>query len=169
MPSEIKQLAPARELYRSVGMDPTRLRPSSEALLRRAIQGKGLYRLDPVVDTGNLFSMSSGMPLGLYDLAFIEGEVTLRMGADGDGFEGLRKGRVNVEGRLCLADHRGPFGSPTSDSERCRIRETTSRILFLLYAPASADLSRLSEESGNLIESFSHWNGGRLRERGELG
>ena len=169
VPSEIEQLAPARELYHSVGMDPTRLRPSSEALLRRVIKGKGLYRLDPVVDTGNLFSMSSGMPLGLYDLAFIEGEITLRMGVDGDGFEGIRKGRVNVEGRLCLADDRGPFGSPTSDSQRCAIRETTSTILFLLYAPASADKSRLSKERENLIESFSRWNGGRLSESGELG
>lgn len=167
-PSEIRQLAPARELYRSVGMDPTRLRPSSEALLRRVIRGKGLYRLDPVVDTGNLFSMSTGLPLGLYDLDFIEGNVTLRIGAEGDGFEGIRKGRVNVDGRLCLADDRGPFGSPTSDSDRCRIRETSGRILFLLYAPASADALRLSRDRDGLIESFSHWNGGRPREHGEL-
>jgi len=168
-PSEIELLAPARQLYRSVGMDPTRLRPSSEALLRRAVKGKGLYRLDPVVDTGNLFSMASGLPLGLYDLDAIRGDVTLRMGLPGEGFEGIRKGRVGVEGRLCLADDEGPFGSPTSDSDRCRIREETRSILSLLYAPAGADRDELSRSRDKLIDSFSIWNGGRPRESGSLG
>ena len=167
-PSEIEQLAPARELYRSVGMDPTRHRPSSEALLRRAIQGKGLYRLDPIVDTGNLFSMSSGLPLGLYDRAKIQGDVTLRLGEEGEGFEGIRKGRVNVSGRLCLGDDQGAFGSPSSDSDRCRIREESGNILTLLYAPASSDMAWLRKQGEALVQSFEQWNLGKRVEGGEL-
>lgn len=167
-PSEIEQLAPARELYRSVGMDPTRHRPSSEALLRRAIQGKGLYRLDPIVDTGNLFSMSAGLPLGLYDASRIRGDVVLRLGEEGEGFEGIRKGRVNVSGRLCLSDGEGAFGSPTSDSDRCRIRQETADILYLLYAPASLDSAWLREQGEALADSFLRWNGGKKADSGEL-
>ena len=167
-PSAIPELAPARRLYRSVGMDPTRTRPSSEALLRRVLQGKGLYLLDPVVDTGNLFSLAEHLPLGLYDRDRLEGDLALRLGGSGEGFEGIRKGRINVEGRLCLADARGPFGSPSSDSDRTRIREETSRVLFLVYAPADYPAERLVAQSESLAESFAHWNGASWIEGGML-
>ncbi len=159
-PSRIPLLEPARELYRSVGMDPTRHRPSSEALLRRIMQSKGLYRLDPIVDTGNLFSLASGLPLGLYDREFLRGDVSLRLGRTGESFAGIRKGTVNVDGRLCLADEEGPFGSPSSDSHRCRIREETTRILFVVYAPAGYDAAELLARGEELARNFERWNGG---------
>ncbi len=168
-PSEIPVLAPARELYRALGMDPTRHRPSSEALLRRLLQGKDLYRLDPVVDTGNLFSLIHSLPLGLYDRSRLHGDITLRLGHDGESYEGIRKGRVNVGGRLCLADGSGAFGSPTSDSARCRIRPETTHILALLYAPASYGRSCLSEQAEALAEAFTRWNGGRIGSSGMMG
>ncbi|MBN2170790.1 MAG: hypothetical protein JW819_05685 [Candidatus Krumholzibacteriota bacterium] len=161
-PSEIPVLAPARTLYRRTGMDPTRTRPSSEALLRRVLQGKGLYRLDPVVDTGNLFSLAESLPLGLYDLDRIAGEeVVLRLGATDEAFDGIRKGPVHVAGRLCLADAAGPFGSPTSDSARCRVRDATARLLWLLYAPTDYEPARLAAQGEVLAAAFARWNGGR--------
>ncbi len=168
-PSEIPALAAARELYRAVGMDPTRHRPSSEALLRRVLQGKGLYRLDPIVDAGNLFSLLHSLPLGLYDRTRLRGDVTLRLGQVGECYEGIRKGMVNVEGRLCLADDEGAFGSPSSDSDRCRIRPETERILALLYAPAGYAATRLHDQAMALAESFTKWNTGRVLATGILG
>jgi DNA/RNA-binding domain of Phe-tRNA-synthetase-like protein len=159
-PSEIPQLRPGRELYRAVGMDPTRTRPSSEALLRRVLQGKGLYRLDPIVDTGNLFSLVSGLPLGLYDMSVISGDCALRFGREGEGYAGIRKDRVNVSGRLCIADDEGPFGSPSSDSHRCRVREETSGVLTLLYAPISYPGEKLLARGEELAAAFARWNGG---------
>ena len=159
-PAEIPLLQPGRELYRAAGMDPTRTRPSSEALLRRVMQGKGLYRLDPVVDTGNLFSLVSGLPLGLYDLSTVRGDVELRFGLEGEGYDGIRKDRVNVSGRLCVADADGPFGSPSSDSWRCRVREETDAALALLYAPASYPSVKLLARAGELAAEFARWNGG---------
>ncbi len=169
LPSEIPALAPARELYRAVGMEPTRHRPSSEALMRRVLQGKGLYRLDPVVDTGNLFSLTRSLPLGLYDRDRIVGDVALRLGEEGESFAGIRKGPVNVGGRLCLADDEGAFGSPTSDSHRCRIREDSCRVLTLLYAPLTFESERLRREAGELAASFVRWNGARVEREGWLG
>ena len=164
IPSEIPELAPARRLYRSVGMDPTRTRPSSEALLRRVLKGKGLYLLDPVVDTGNLFSLAEHLPLGLYDLDRLHGDVTLRLGEESEGFEGIRKGRINTGGRLCLSDGERCFGSPSSDSTLTRIRPDTGSILFLIYAPTDYPEGKLAVLCDRLSESFAHWNGGRLIE-----
>lgn len=168
-PASIPVLAPARELYNALGMEPTRHRPSSEALLRRVLQGKGLYRLDPIVDCGNLFSLAHSLPLGLYDREHIEESITLRLGFEGESYPGIRKDLVNVGGRLCLADALGAFGSPTSDSHRCRIRPRTSRVFTLLYAPPSYTAAKLAAAAELLGEAFTRWNGARVGAHGMLG
>ena len=157
-PSEIPALSAARRLYRSVGMEPTRYRPSSEALMRRVLRGQGIYRIDPLVDTGNLFSLVRSMPLGLYDAATIEGDVRLRLGQVGESYPGIRKGKVNVAGRLCLADDEGAFGSPSSDSARCRIRESTVGIVFLIYAPGDFPEELLLAAGDEMLGMFRRWN-----------
>lgn len=143
-PAEIPGLAEARDLYKSFGMSPTRHRPSSEALLRRTLQGKGLYRISNLVDTCNLASLSFLLPIGLYDLALVDGDVRLRLGREGEGYAGIRKDRVNLGGRLGFFDASGPFGSPTSDSARtCTSESTTTALAVVLatgnYATAAMD------------------------------
>jgi len=134
-PSEIEELRYARDLYKSVGINPTKTRPSSEALLRRVMQGKKLYKINNLVDLWNLESLQFQLPVGLYDIANIASErVVVRRGKKGEGFEGIRKGRVNVENRLCVADEAGAFGSPTSDSARTAISESTTAALALIFA-----------------------------------
>lgn len=136
---------PARKLYRAIGLDPTRRRPSSEALIRRAIKGTGLYRINRVVDTCNLCSMDFSLPIGLYDTAEVRWPVSLRLGQEGEGYKGLGKDHVNVGGRWTLADQEGPFGNPSSDSFRTRIRNETKSCTFVIYAPGSYDRARLTE------------------------
>jgi DNA/RNA-binding domain of Phe-tRNA-synthetase-like protein len=128
-------LLPARRLYHSFGIDPSKTRPSSEALLRRILQGKGLYRVNAVVDAANLASLTLLLPVGLYDAGAIRPPVTLRLGLDGEGYEGIRKDRVNVTGRPTLVDADGPFGNPTSDSLRTCVKPATRWVWFFLFAP----------------------------------
>lgn len=148
----------ARALYRKVGLDPTKTRPSSEALLRRVIKGKGLYRIHPLVDLFNLASLESLLPVGLYDLSRVVGdEVVVRIGAEGWGFDGIRKDRVNVAGRLCVADEQGPFGSPTSDSARTSIEGHVESALAIFFAPADGVLGRLRgalERASSLARTY---------------
>src|SRR5271155_1430333 len=113
-----------RAMFRSWGMDPSKYRPSSEALLRRIVQGKGLYRVSNVVDIGNLGSLETGWPFGCYDRSKIAPPVTLRHGATGEKYEGIGKQTWHLEGRPVLADPAGPFGSPISDSTRSMITES---------------------------------------------
>ncbi len=131
---QVQGVAHARKLYRSIGIDPTKTRPSSEALLRRILKGKSLYRIHPLVDLFNLISLKMLTPVGLYELSKIRGNsVTVRIGRPGEGYDGIRKDRVNVEGRFCIADDEGPFGSPTSDSQRTSIEGPMPNALAVFF------------------------------------
>ena len=135
-PGEIEGLAPARRLYRAFGIDPTSTRPSSEALLRRILQGKPFPSINSAVDVCNLCSTSFLLPIGLYDAAKIGGGVTLRQGEPGESYPGIRKDSVNVAGRPVLVDDLGPFGNPTSDSLRTCVTEATTSLFMVIFAPA---------------------------------
>ena len=129
--------AAVRTMYKRVGIDPTKTRPSSEALLRRVRRGDELPRVNSLVDIINWCSLESQLSFGLYDLDRIQGDVTLRLGRDGESYPGIRKDAVHVAGRLTLADDLGPFGNPTSDSARTMVTTATTRALVVIFAPAA--------------------------------
>ncbi len=168
-PSAVPGLREARALYKSFGMDPSRHRPSSEALLRRVLQGKGLYRLGRVVDACNLASLSFLLPIGLYDLARIRGSVRLCVGDDGHGYAGIRKDEVHVGGRLALYDDEGPFGSPTSDSLRTSTDDGTRDLLAVVMATASYPSAAMSANLDLLAALFARHAGTHEAWRALLG
>ncbi len=168
-PSEIPGLAEARDLYKSFNMEPSRHRPSSEALLRRTLQGKGLYRISNVVDGCNLASLSMLLPIGMYDLALVGGSVTLRTGGEGDQYPGIRKGPVNLAGRLGLFDDQGPFGSPTSDSARTCVTQATTAVLAVIMATAAYPRLRMEENLTLFGEIFATHCRGRTTFTAVLG
>jgi DNA/RNA-binding domain of Phe-tRNA-synthetase-like protein len=133
----------ARALYKAVGLDPTKTRPSNEALLRRVLKGEALYTVNTLVDALNLSSVREQMPFGLYDLERVEPPVELRRGRPGESYEDIRKAAVNVDGRPVLSDARGAFGNPTSDSSRTMITLDTRSTLVIAYAPVTAAASRV--------------------------
>lgn len=147
-PGEIPGLAPARELYRAFGIDPTRTRPSSEALLRRVLQGKGLPRILNAVDVCTLCSLRFLLPIGLYDAGRVRGAVTLRRGRPGESYPGIRKDEVHLEGRPVLSDDDGPFGNPTSDSLRTSVTPSTRSLAMVIFAPASYARARVEAHVG---------------------
>jgi DNA/RNA-binding domain of Phe-tRNA-synthetase-like protein len=139
--------ARVRALYRRFGMDPTKVRPSSEALLRRMKKGDPMPRVNSLVDVANAMSIQLQVPVGLYDLDKTMGEeLTIRLGREGESYTGIRKDVVNVAGRLCIADAKGPCGNPTSDSERTMITTDTQRAAWVYFLPVSDDdLDRTAE------------------------
>lgn len=166
---QVPGAADARALYRALGLDPTKTRPSNEALLRRALKGQTLYRISTLVDALNVSSLREQLPFGLYDLDHVEPPLTLRLGTPGEGYEGIRKGRVNVGGRPVLVDASGPFGNPTSDSHRTRIRLETTRALVTCYAPVSCSPERMAVVLDRTRETLTRFCGGRETERHLLG
>jgi DNA/RNA-binding domain of Phe-tRNA-synthetase-like protein len=136
--AEAEPIVAVRAMFRRWGLDPSKYRPSSEALLRRVVQGKGLYNVSNVVDLSNLGSIEMGWPYGVYNRAAISGEIHLRLGAPGEKYEGIGRRIWHLEGRPVLADAKGPFGSPISDSTRTQVSEDVSEILTVIFAPTSA-------------------------------
>lgn len=134
-----------RTLYRKIGLDPTKNRPSSEALLRRVLKGQSLYQINSVVDTCNLCSLRFLLSLGLYDVNKINGNIVLRPGKSGEGYDGIRKDFIHVAGRFTLVDDIGPFGNPSADSARTMITTATTTVLFVVFVPADYATDRLNE------------------------
>jgi len=140
-PAEVSSV---RTMYKRVGLDPTKTRPSSEALLRRVRKGDTLPRINSMVDVCNWCSLEFQLPYGLYDASRIDGDVELRIGRDGESYPGIRKDDVNVDGRITLADSHSPFGNPTSDSTRTMVTTSTTRALLVVFAPRDVDARRLA-------------------------
>jgi len=146
--SLVRQQPPAetgavRTMYKRVGLDPTKTRPSSEALLRRVRKGDALPRINSLVDICNWCSLEFQLPYGLYDASRIDGDIELRLGREGESYPGIRKDEVHVAGRLTLADRQGPFGNPTSDSARTMVTTSTVSAVVVIFAPVGLDVARL--------------------------
>ncbi|MGH7777847.1 MAG: B3/B4 domain-containing protein [Candidatus Dormibacterales bacterium] len=144
---------PARALFRRFGTDPTRHRPSSEALLRRVRRGARLPRINSLVDVANVLSLRLQVPVGLYDLGKVGGEeLVLRLGVPGEGYAGIGKDHVPLAGRICVADAGGPCGNPSADSLRTMIDLETERAAWVYFLPvggaALADTAELIARFG---------------------
>jgi len=153
--ADAKAVREVRAMFREWGMDPSKYRPSSEALLRRVVQGKSLYRVSNVVDVGNLGSIETGWPFGCYDRSRIQRPIEFRHGTSGESYEGIGKQTWHLNGRPLLADSQGPFGSPISDSTRSMITESAQDILIVLYVPAGAADASLEVAIKRLIERLT--------------
>ena len=137
---DVGEMGRARALYRRFGIDPTRVRPSSEALLRRLKKGEPLPRINSLVDVANALSVQLQVPVGLYDLEKIHGEeLVVRLGKDGETYTGIGKERVNVTGRICVADAAGPCGNPSADSARTMITTATERAAWIYFLPVTEE------------------------------
>lgn len=167
--AEVPGAADARTLYKALGLDPTKVRPSNEALLRRALKGEPLYRINTLVDSLNLCSLRYQLPFGLYDRDTLVPPILLRRGGPGEAYEGIRKGPVHVDGRPVLADAKGPFGNPTSDSARTRITLETRNALVVVYAPAGCRLARLNEVIDGSAATLTRVCGGAATDRRVVG
>jgi len=127
-------ISATRAGYRALGKDPARYRGSAEALLRRLISGKHFPNINCVVDIINLVSVESRLPIGLYDLAAVQGDVVFRAGRKGETYKGIGKFDLNLEDLPVFADAAGPHGSPTSDSERTMVTSSTERAAAILIS-----------------------------------
>lgn len=120
-----------RDAYRSCGKKPGRYRPSAEALMRRVLQGKDLYRINNVVDMINMVSIETGFSIGGYDVDKIEGNIELGIGKENEPYVGLGRGTLNIHKLPRFKDDLGAFGSPTSDSERTGVSASTQNFLMI--------------------------------------
>ncbi len=167
----------ARRMYHACGLDPSKVRPSSEALVRRVLQGKGLARVNTAVDAANLASMSILRPVGLYDADKVHpvdaseangrpdpgvSVVTLRLGTATEEYPGIGKEMIHLEGRPALLDRLGPFGNPSADSARTRVTEATTGLLFVIFEPADEPIDGLEKHLSLALATMRRHLGGTV-------
>ena len=146
-----------RAMFRDWGLDPSKYRPSSEALLRRIAQGKGISFVSNVVDIVNLGSIETGWPYGCYDRGRVSAPVEFRLGLPGETYHGIGRRVWHLAGRPVLADAEGPFGSPISDSTRTMVTEETRSLAVVIFAPRPAQRAQIEQALDRLAGRLALW------------
>lgn len=158
-------IAATREAYRRCGKDPSRYRPSAEALRRRLLRGLELYRIDTLVDLINLVSLRTGYSIGGFDADKIQGTaLCLGIGQADEPFEGIGRGLLNIEGLPVLRDAQGGIGTPTSDHERTKMDIGTRRILAVIngYDGNRQALGEAVRMTQDLLVRYAGSDGGEV-------
>jgi DNA/RNA-binding domain of Phe-tRNA-synthetase-like protein len=154
-----------REAYRALGKDPSRYRPSNEALVRRVLKGAELYHVNTLVDLNNLASIHWGYSIGGFDRTKIRGpRLTLGVGREGEPYEGIGRGPLNIAHLPVYRDAEGGIGTPTSDNERTKMALTTTRLLFLVngYDGNARQVTQCCEELMDLMRRYAGSDGGEF-------
>lgn len=145
----------SRKLYRQFQIDPTKYRPSSEALWRRLKNKNDFPDVNPYVNLTNLLSLKFQICFGLYDISKIKGKIIITIGEENDQFQGIRKDILHMKGKIVLKDDEGPFGNPSSDSLRTCVEPSTTQILQVLFFhkqdPEAAEFTQKA------LETFQHF------------
>ncbi len=153
-PGQVPEVAATRQAYKALGKDPSRYRPSAEALLRRIAQNKPTPQVNTVVDTNNLVSISTGLSCGAYDVARLAPPLVCRRGAAGESYDAIGRGPINLEGLPLLADASGPFGSPTSDSTRSMVTLEAAEILMVIFGFGETPLDGALDFAQGCLEGY---------------
>ena len=154
----ISGIEATRRVYRACGKDPSRYRPAAEALIRRMLQGKELYQIDTLVDLINLASIAFGYSIGGFDAdKFVGDTLTLGIGHEGEPYEGIGRGMLNIAGLPVYRDAEGGVGTPTSDNERTKIELSTRHVLVLVnrYDGNEAQVKANAEYIIRLFEKYA--------------
>jgi DNA/RNA-binding domain of Phe-tRNA-synthetase-like protein len=161
---EMTSIAATRRVYKACGKDPSRYRPASEALIRRVLQGKELYQRDTLVDLINLASIAYGYSIGGFDADKFVGEtLTLGIGREGEPYEGIGRGMINIHGLPVYRDAEGGVGTPTSDNERTKMTLDTRHLLVLING-YDGNVERVSENAEyiqELLRKYCQSDGGK--------
>lgn len=157
-PAENETVGHVRRMYRKIGWEPTRYRPSSEALMRRLLNGKGLYRINNLVDYGNLVSARFHLPMGLYDRHKINGVIVVDVGREDEAYQGISRDEIHAAGKMILRDEKGIFGNPTADSKRTAITQETHDALAVFFCPAEVSEAYLQQTLDALQAYYAFCN-----------
>jgi DNA/RNA-binding domain of Phe-tRNA-synthetase-like protein len=108
------------------------------------------------VDIINLVSVESRLPIGLYDLAKVSGDIVFRAGRAGETYKGIGKYDLNLEGLPVFCDALGPHGSPTSDSERTMVTSETKHVLAVIISFTGKEgIDRWTQRMAALFASYA--------------
>lgn len=146
----------ARDGYKKLGKDPSRYRLACESLLRRLVKGNQLYRINNVVDVGNLLSIDANRSVAVLDYDKIQGDIKIRLGLETDVYEGIGRGIINVSNIPVYEDEVGPFGSTTSDTPRTMVTDNTKKILLFIICFSDTYIAEHRQKAIDLFTEYGY-------------
>lgn len=158
--TEIEEIQEWREIFKKTGKDPNRYRHSAEALFRRIKKQQYLSPINSAIDLNNFFSLQYKIPLGIYNLDQISGEISMRLGEEHEEYYGINGRNNNIQQLIVLADEKGPFGSPFVDSERTAVSAHTKRAIQIVFLRPSMDMAEADKMVHSLMKMFTQIHGG---------
>ncbi len=122
-----------RAFFWKYKIDPTKTRPAGEALARRILRGGSIPLINPVVDSGNLASSITFVPIGLYDADKIPGDMVLRLSRGGEVFTPIGGGEKKLEKGIpiLVSNTLVMHVYPHRDSVATMVTENTNRVLAI--------------------------------------
>lgn len=153
----LSNIQDGRKVYKKLGKAPSKYRLSSEALLRRVLQGKGVYKVNNIVDINNLISLKSMFPVGSYNVKNLHSPISLTVGKTGEQYKGIGKELISIENLPVLTDAGGSFGSPTSDSERAMITSAAKEIVMCIFSFSGIkNIEEYLQYAGELLKKYAY-------------
>lgn len=158
--TELSGIQEWRQIFKTIGKDPNRYRHSAEALFRRVKKQNYLSSVNSAIDINNFFSLEYQVPIGIYDKANISGDITIRIGSEGEDYLGLNGRSNSLSNLIVAADCLGAFGSPYVDSERTAVTHATERALQIIYLAPSFTNDQAEKLTASLMRMFIQVHGG---------
>ncbi|MCM3007040.1 B3/B4 domain-containing protein [Priestia koreensis] len=158
--TSVPEIAEWRQLFKQSGTDPSKYRPSIESLYRRIQKQTYLPTVNSAVDINNFFSLKYKIPIGIYDLNNLKGDVVIDIGGESDSYIGLNNRDLTLSNKIISRDEIGAFGSPYVDSNRSPVDHTTTDAIQILYLPPSIDRGEANKLTASLENMFLQIHGG---------
>jgi DNA/RNA-binding domain of Phe-tRNA-synthetase-like protein len=149
-----------RDFFWKIGVDPTKIRPAAEALIRRILGGKSIPQINTLVDAYNLASIDTEIALAVFDMAKLEGNLEMRFATRGESFLGIgmKKPMTLNGGEVVISDREHLVAIyPYRDAEHSKITESSKRVLLLVCGVPGLDeqtLATAGEVALNYITKF---------------
>ena len=144
-----------RRVYKALGKEPNRYRPSAEALTRRCVKGVELYRTLTIIDLINLMSLITGHSIGGFDADKVVGNICLGVGREGEPYEAIGRGPLNIHCLPVIRDEIGGIGTPTSDNERTKLSEHTTRLLMTINMYDGGNVEAVEALTRRLLTQYA--------------
>jgi DNA/RNA-binding domain of Phe-tRNA-synthetase-like protein len=156
-----------RDFFWRIGIDPTKIRPAAEALIRRMLGGKSIPRINTAVDAYNLASMSTCIALAAFDTSRLDGDITMRFANKGEQFLGIGMDKhvMLIGGEIIMADaSRLVAIYPYRDAEYSRITLETKNLMLVSCGVPSIPYDLLKEAADKASEFVLRSCGGKVLE-----
>jgi DNA/RNA-binding domain of Phe-tRNA-synthetase-like protein len=155
-----------RDFFWTIGIDPTKIRPAAEALIRRILAGKPIPTINNVVDAYNLASIKTEIALAAFNRDELRGDLLMRTSERGERFLGVGMSEAMElnGGEIVISDDEKLVAVyPYRDAERSKVSETTRNLLILVCGVPGIDERLLAEAGEVALHLVTRFCGGEGR------